>query len=50
MNAFMKFNKGEVDKDAGKPEGKFLALALAEGSKVRFLPTLHITPIPLPYP
>lgn len=38
MNAFIKFNKGEEDKAAGKEEGKFLALAMAEGSKVRFFP------------
>lgn len=36
MQALKKFNSGEEDHASGKSEGKFLALAMAEASKVRF--------------
>ena len=35
MQALKKFNSGEEDHGTGKSEGKFLALAMAEASKVR---------------
>lgn len=38
MQALKKFNSGEEDKSSGKSESKFLALAMAEASKVRLHP------------
>lgn len=38
MQALKKFNSGEEDQASGKSEGKFLALAMAEASKVRLYP------------
>ena len=46
MQALKKFNSGEADQGSGKSEGKFLALAMAEASKVS---AFSFIPLPPPF-